>query len=356
MKRAGFILLAILFLVYGYKGYEIVRQYMQDAVTVKTSGRLSEIADKIVAVPLETPDSGVVRNVKRVQTDENHLFLIGDQRLLQFDVSGKFVRQLTSSANGGETFFADYALDTDHHAVVAIDSQRNICKFDFAGNLLSKAKLEQPWHKLTAFAYHNGYFWLSAEYFVKNGPNPDTRQIVYGLFQFDSNMNEIACLPLHKADVGRDRLFDFCPVDELLADEHGVYAYSSPVDMNSLLTDTLYIMQREEAPFLYNGGYADAACIYPVRKGKRFRIATNYQSIDNHYTFCYDRTSHTAYVLPKGFKDDLQKTGYVNSLQPVDVNNNSYCYLKSGATLSKKITGRAKNSDNPVLFMVTLKG
>ena len=302
------------------------------------------------------PDSGVVRQVRRVQIDGNHLFLIGDQRLLQFDMSGKFVRQLTSSAGDDEVFITDYALDADHHQVIAIDSQRNICKFDYSGNLLSKTGLEQPWRRLTAFAYHRGYFWLSAEHLVPKEDMPDSYQIVHSLYQFDANMNEIASQRLHIADVGRYRMFDSYLVDELLADEYGVYAYTSPENMNDLLIDTLHIMYREELPSMHKNGYFGAACIYPVRKGKRFQIATNYLSIDNNYTFCYDRIAHTAYVLPRGFKDDLQKTGYVVDLQPVDVCNNSYCYIKSGDSLSKKFSDKAKNNDSPVLFIVTLKG
>ena len=356
MKKFGFILLVIMFLVYGYQGYEVVRKYKQDDIKVKTSGRLSDIVGKVASVPLETPDNGVVRQVRRVQTDGNHLFLISDLRLLQFDLSGKFVRQLTPSVSDGEVFFADYALDADHHLLIAIDSQRNICKFDYAGNLLSKTTLKQPWRKLTAFTYHNGYFWMSAEYLVKNADNPDSYQIVHSLFQFDADMNEIAGQRLHIADVGRFKIFESYFVDELLADEYGVYAYTSPNDMEHLLIDTLHIMHHEELPFMYKDGFFGAACIYPVRKGKRFQIATNYQSINDNYTFCFDRIDHTAYILQKGFKDNLQKTGYIADLQSIDIYNNSYCYIKSGASLSKKFPDRAKSNNNPVLFIVTLKG
>lgn len=187
---------------------------------------------------------------------------------------------------------------------------------------MSKSKLKQPWYKLTAFAYHNGCFWLSAEYFVKNADSQYSSQIAHGLFQFDADMNEIANQQLHIADVGRDKMFNSYLVDELLADEYGVYAYTAPSDMSYLLLDTLHIMQRQELPFMYKDGYFGAACIYPIRKGKRYQIAANYQTIGNHYTFCYDRVNHTAYVLQKGFKDNLHNTGYVADMQPVDIYNN----------------------------------
>lgn len=355
MKKIGLILLSVIFLVYGYLGYDTVRTYMQYDVTVKTSARLSDIAGKVVSVPLETPGNGVIRQIRRVQADGDCLFMLSDQRLLQFDFSGKFIRQLTASAHDSEVFIADYTLDTDRRLVVIIDSQRNCHNYDYYGNLLSTSRLEQPWRKLTAFAYHNRTFWVTAEKLVKSRENPDEFQIIHSLYQLDANMHEIASQRLHVADVGRNRVFESYHADELLADDYGVYAYASPGNMDYLLHDTLYITHRQEIPLLHTGGHFGSACIYPVRKGKRYQIATNHQAIDDHYSFFYDRIDHTAYCLSKGFKDDLHKTGYVADLQPMDIHNHSYCYLKSGAELSKKFPDRAKNNDSPVLFIVTLK-
>ena len=145
MKKGGLLLLAILFLTYGYEGYKIVQLYMNDNVKVKTSGLLSDITDNVISVPLKTPDSEVVRQIRRVQRDGNNIFLLSERRLLHFDISGRFINQpAIEISNDEDVFIADYTLDTDNHLIIVIDSQRNISKYDYSGNLISKAAINQP--------------------------------------------------------------------------------------------------------------------------------------------------------------------------------------------------------------------
>lgn len=355
MKRTCIFLLTIIALTYGYQGYKTIDKYVQDKVKVKTDGRLSDISNDITAVPLEAPDSGVIRQVKRVQRDGNHLFLLGDNRLLHFDMSGTFLRQIDMNTSGEEAvFIADYTLDTDLHQVIVIDSQRNIHKYDYAGNLLSTAEIRQPWHKMTAFAYHNGHLWITARKLIKNDCDLNTCQIIHSLHQLDTDMNEIACFPLRIANVGRGDVFQSYHVDELLADEHGVYAYTSQADMGCLLQDTLQIIQRKQLPLMYTDQPTENACIFPVRKGNRFFMSTSFLAADG-YTFCYDSDNQTAFLLSDGFRDDFFHTGMITDLQPMDIYNQTYCFLKSGTEIAGTFSERAINNDLSVLFIVPLK-
>ena len=348
MRKCGLLFLVIFFLTYGYQGVKTVYEYMNDVLKVKTSGKLSDIASQNLSVPLETPDSGVIRQIRRVQRDGDHLFMFADQRLLQFDISGKFIRQFSLSSNNDEdVYFADYTLDTDRHQVIAIDSNRYFLRYDYDGNLLASTQMLQPFHKMTALAYHNRSIWITAESLEKQDEN---YYILHNLYRFNANMKELSNQRLNPADVGREKLFDSYLVDELLADEYGVYAFTSPFDMEYLLHDTLHIILRQDLPILFNDDHFCHACIYPIRKGKRFQISSCYQSIDNPFTFCYDRIEHIAYRLSKGFKDDFYHTGYITEFQPMDIYNQSYCYVKYGHYLSD-----AMQNDNPALFIVTLK-
>ena len=361
MRKCSILMLAVLLLTYGYRGFRDMYLFINDDVKVKTSGRLSDIAIQSLPVRLETPDSGVFRQVKHVQKDGNHLFMIADSRLLQYDISGKFIRQLaiTAAHEGGTEhealWIANYTLDTDLHQVIAVDSQRNIRKYDYAGNCLATFRLHQFWSQMTGLLYHKGSLWITAENIEANDDVQTRYQIVHRLYRFDAGMNEISHQPLFFADVGRDRVPCSYIVDELLADEYGVYAYASPIDMDLLLSDTLAVVLRQDLPRLSKSGNIGQACIYPVRKGKRHLIATNYQAVDNLYAFCYDKVSHTAYVLSDGFKDDFHQTGYVSDLQSLDAQNESYCYIKSGAALGQQFPGSENEASCPILFIVTLK-
>jgi hypothetical protein len=358
MRKGCFLFLTLFFLTYLYQGYKTVETYTGDKIDIKVSGKLSDIAGSVLPVLLETPDAaaGAVRHVRRVQRDGNSLFMLCDDRLLHFDISGKFMNRIageTADENGA--CIAEYVLNTDLHRVIVIDSRRNISRYDYDGNRISRKRITHPWEKLTAFACHNGYLWASAETYVKDHDRPDTIRIRHDLYQLDAGMNEISRHPLRTADTGRGRIFAGLCVSELLADEDGVYAYAPPTGTEHLLDDTLYIAERKKTPLLFPEGYAGTACIYPVRKGKRYTISTGNNPAGPHFTFCYDHGDFTAYILPDGFTDDFFDTGFITDFQPMDMYNRSYCFVKSGKDLSKKYPERAWNDDQPVLFIVTLQ-
>ncbi|MDR2680115.1 MAG: 6-bladed beta-propeller [Tannerella sp.] len=355
MKKGCFLMLAIIFLTYGYQGYKVVDAYMKDGIQIKETGKLSDIAGNVLSVPLEMPDTGVMRNIKRVRRDGDDLFMISENRLFHFDIHGNFINRIAGDMKNA--FIVEYALNTGMNRVFVIDSQRNISKYDYDGNLLSKKRIEQFRYRLTAFAFHDGHLWISAETLVKNDDYPDSFLIVHNLYQLDDNMNEISSRTLRVAagTTGGNRFFSNTCVSELLVDENEVYAYMPPFESDGLLEDSLYIAGQEAFPLLNKNAHDGMACIYPVRKGRRYMFSTCGSPAGNHFIFCYDKINFTAYFLSEGFKDDIFETGYISDFQPVDIYNHSYCFVKSGKDLSGKFPGRAVNDDNPVLFIVNLK-
>jgi hypothetical protein len=357
MKKSCFLLLTLIALIYVQQGYKIADAYFNDEIKIKTSGKLSDIAKNVRPVPLEKPDSGAVRQVRQVRRDGDHLFLLSDNRLLQFDMHGRFIRQI---AGGGkdenDACMTGYALNTEMKRIIAIDSLHHITQYDYDGNRIAGKRIEHPWQKLTALAFHDGYLWVTAETLVEEPDQPDAacRKIRHDLYQLDADLNEISRQTLRIADTGRERIFTGSCVTELLTDENGVYAYAPPFDTEQLLSDTLYITEQKKFPLLYPKGYAGKACIYPVRKGTRHLIATCHHNAGSHVTFCYDLLKFTAWLLPKGFRDDFYETGHVTDFQPMDLYGQSYCFIKSGRDLSRKYPARAFSEDLPVLFIVNL--
>jgi len=356
MKRVCLLFLAIVLLTYGYQGYKVVALYKNDVLTIKTSGKLSDITENVLSVPLEMPDTGAVRNIRKVRKDGDHLFMISDNRLLHFDIQGKYINQIANELHeDNDTLIVEYLLNTTRHQALVVDSQRYISTFDYDGNLISKIRINHPWHKVTAMAFHNESLWVTAQTLVKQYDNPTACQIKHNLYQLDMQLNEVSCHPLHTVNTGRKTLLEQSFVDELLADEQGVYAYTTNVDDKYLLDDTLHIALQKKIPLLYKDAHFGMACIYPVRKGKRFYISTNNNKYADHgFTFCFDDKKQTAYMLADGFKDDFFKTGYIPDLQPMDMYNDSYYFLKSGKEIARKFPARAKNYDAPVLFILKL--
>jgi hypothetical protein len=94
MKKGGLLLLAVIFLTYGYQGYKAIDAHVNDRVTIKTSGKLSDIAGRVTPVPLKMPGNGTLRDIRQVRKDRDDLFLLSENRLLHFDVRGKFVNRI----------------------------------------------------------------------------------------------------------------------------------------------------------------------------------------------------------------------------------------------------------------------
>ena len=357
MKKVGFLLIAIILLTYGYQGYKVIELYANDVVKIKSSAKLSDITEKVLSVPLDTPDTGVVRHVKRVRKDGDNLFILSDNRLLHFDMQGKFINRITGESNQeNDIRIIDYVLNTDNHQALVIDSECNISTFDYNGRLISNVRIDKPWHRITAFAFHDGCLWVTAESLTVNYDNPESYRIEHKLYQLDLNMNEIYSIALRTSGIKKNTIFNSLWVDELLADEQGVYAYATVADSKYLLEDTLHIAQQKKIPLLYKEAQYGMACIYPVRKGKRYYLSTKDSRLvgDGGLTFCYDDKTLTAYMLSDGFKDDFYHTGKVSDLQPMDMYNDFYCFLKSGKDIARKFPERAKSDDAPVLFIFEL--
>jgi hypothetical protein len=355
MKKSCFLLLTLIALTYVRQGYKVADEYFRDEIKIKTSGKLSDIAARVQPVPLEKPDSGAVRQVRQVRRDDDHLFLLSDNRLLHFDMHGRFIRRIADGSN--DAHITGYALNTQTKRIIAIDSRHHITQYDYDGNRIAGKQTEYPWQKPTALAFHDGYLWVTAETLAEEPDQPHAicRRIRHDLYQLDADLNEISRQSLRIADTGRERIFTGSCVTELLTDEDGVYAYAPPFDAERLLSDTLYITEQKKFPLLYpEGNTGKATCIYPVRKGMRYLTASCRHSAGSHVTFCYDLLKFTAWLLPKGFRDDFYETGHVTDFQPVDLYGQSYCFIKSGRDLSRKYPARAFNEDLPVLFIVNL--
>jgi hypothetical protein len=323
MKKAVYILLAILLLTYGYKAYQAVSVHLNDMLKIRSKGVLSDITDKVVSIPLETPDSGSVTHIKRVLKDGDDLFLLSNNRLLHYDISGKFINPVARDiAENGESI-GSYTLNTDRRQIIVIDSRRNITVYSYSGKLLSRTALPHQWYRISALEYYKGYLWATAKTLARMNEADNSCKIRNNLYQLDHQMNIISETALRTADTGRVRLWEGLCIDGLLAGDEGLYAYCSPYSQDYLLDDTLHILEQKKIPSLHTGETFGSGCIYNLRRGDRFFIA------NNGFTFCYDNKSHTAYKLNEGFKDNFFGTGNVSCFQPVDIYGNTYCYFSN---------------------------
>lgn len=351
MKRAFLLLVLLLCVAYLKESYELIN----DTKTIESSnkGVLSDIAQEVIAIPLETNNRCLLSHAKQIRRDGNHLFLLNKYQLYHFTCSGKFVNQITflDSSHPNALKVTDYVVDPVNKQLIILDEEQNVHYYGYDGRLIAKIALppHHPWQQLLKLSYYDRYIWATADQLTKNSESSGSC-LEQWLYKFDMAFRPIEARKLAPAELGRSQIcYSFNP--EMAVANRQVYVHAPSIDPDRLLQDTLYLISRNALTITENN-----ASILPLRINKRFLISTYYNPVElqKSYTFCFDREENKSYTVREGFEDNFYHTGRIGELQAMDVSNSSYCYYKSGEEVRKAFPERKEN-DNPVLFIVKLK-
>lgn len=348
MKKACTLLLLLVFSVYFYDGFNLFKKYR---LTEKTTGSISDIAEKVVAIPLGSTGNIRLDHIDRIKKDGSHLFLLSNRQLYHFDESGRFVGRVTNQ-QGEDIAVSDYVVDTVHKRLIVVGNRQDIYHYTYSGELIDKQDFKESplWSRLHSLSFYNEMIWAVVEKQVRSKDDPTVCHVEKLLCKYTTDFLELESRTLTPARLGREYDGYFDP--EIGVDEEGVYAYTPSMEPNKILKDTLYLLQ-------WKGLFASPnsiASIYPLRMGERFFFSSYYNQGEDPatFTFCYDKAENTAYLVPGGFQDDVYRTGRISKLQSVDIFSRTLCFTKSGEELGKAFPSR-KESDNPVVFIVHLK-
>ena len=118
---------------------------------------LSEIAEHVVAIPLETNERCRMGPVDAVKRAGSEFFMLSNRMLYRFDRTGRFLSRIASDRDGRCSAIRDFAVDPQCRQVVAIDTCGHALFFTYDGTLVRrKALAEKPWQSLLKIAYHDG--------------------------------------------------------------------------------------------------------------------------------------------------------------------------------------------------------
>jgi hypothetical protein len=206
-----------------------------------------------------------------------------------------------------------------------------------------------PWQTLLNLTYYDHALWVVAENLT------DRNRYEKWLYKLDADFQFQTSVKLANIDLGRFYL-NGCFSPEIMMVNNGLYVYSPSPFRDTILADTLYLVNSGQLAHFSSQVYGDKNPVYvmPLHVNNRFLI-TSYQSNiseKENYLFCYDRRSHKVYNQ-NGLKDDFYKTGVVCDLQALDIYSHEYYYFKSGKDIASSFPKRSEN-DNPVLFFVKL--
>jgi hypothetical protein len=307
--------------------------------------RLSAIADRVTAVPLETNALCRIDRPEKVICSDRDVFVLCNNLIHRFSRNGNFQNSISLHDNSR---IHDYAINSQQQLII-LDRFRQVHFYTFDGIKRRQEDLSVPagGQKLKHIAYYAGALWftferLSSENVFENG-----------LLRFDLADRSMECFDLPDLDLGRRSVHrHFAP--EFAVSENVPYVYSPFAGKDNILRDTLYLLaheafdsrRRAEMPF----------CIYPVRIDRRYLIASYCENIarESNFLFVFDRNSRTSFDTD-GFRDDFFGTGIVTDIQPLNTNGSEYYFYKTGKDAVKPFPERSEE-DNPVLFFVRLNG
>ncbi|MDR0348581.1 MAG: 6-bladed beta-propeller [Tannerella sp.] len=314
------------------------------------SGRLSDISDEIIAIPLETTSECKINNIRQVQCDQADIFILNNNEICHFDRSGRFINKILT---GNDSSIQNYTVNSDAGQLIILDSLQQLHYYSYNGNKLHQKDIRHTdlWRTLYNVVYHGQSLWAIAENLTENNC------LEKRLYKFDTEFNLQEAVKLCNVDLGRFYLEgNFTP--ELSVIDGMICVYSPSSYKETVLEDTLYLVAHNSLTYHPAAELiAESRPVYyqmPVRIHRRFMVSSyrhNCSEAEN-YLFCYDRKENKAYGC--GFADDFYRTGLVKDLQALDVHNNQFYFCKSGEALSASFPERTEN-DNPVLFFVTLK-
>lgn len=317
------------------------------------SGKLSDIASQIVAIPLETNTQCLLTSTDQIRRDGENLFILSNHQLYHFNRKGEFLNQLISKGKESIPFaIHDYVIDPVRKQLIVLDKKQTIHYYTYNGDLLYRKKLAEniPWQKIIKLSYFDKHIWATTENLEASAQDISVKVYEKWLYKLDTSFTIISGVRLQNADLGRFYINgNFSP--ELYVTNNKVYVHSPSLQGNQLLRDSLYLISNNQLEPQY------PIRILPIRIHRRFLISSYQNSCTQkqNYLFCYDQTERKSFNIKEGFQDNFYQTGQVYDLQTLDVYNEELWYCKSSKDVQRSFPERKVN-DNPVVFIVKLKG
>lgn len=346
MKRNSAIIVLVFVAVCLFHGWQ--RLNYEHDTQIRPEGDLSDIAQEVVAIPLQSADGTPIREVRDLYKNGDNLFLISHNTLYRFNRKGEFVCSITNPA---EIRVAGYMVDAVKEQLIVLGNVDDIHYYDFEGNLLSKKKLKKNLGQrqlLSAILYRNQIYTIERK--LEKTADEAGGRLRCEVGVYDTAFNRLGARPLVEEELTHTSYV--APMQNLTLsvrpDSGEIYAYAFPYLPDDLLRDSLAIARRERP-------HTEAIPLYPVQLGSRFWLAYNRHAAEetSRYLYCWDSVRNRAWQMAKGFEDDFYHTGHVATLEPMDLSGSCYFYQKSGEEVAAEFPGA---KDSTVVFLVNLKG
>jgi len=349
MKRTFIFLLLALAVLFVKEGYEIITANGKPIPLL--TGKLSDIAGEVVAIPLKGTEAYNIRQARHVRRVGESLFLVCNDAIYRFNKNGELIGRVTDPEMikvGG------YIVDAAGRRLIVMGNADDVYYYTFDGELVITRKLKSDFsnQQVHTAVFHDDCIWTVEEH-LKTDPDTQQVKVEQEVVMYDKAFNRIESRPIRMVPLGRKQGLPAYHRAELVVQEDTgrIYVYSPSFEPEELLRDSLYLLKNSQRRVPED----DFAYLYPVRMGRRFWISSYHGVGDDpwNHLFCYDTGKNRSWQLRDGLEDNFYHTGVVKDLKPVDLYGRNYYYIKSGEALRQSFPDVA--ADSLVLFVVQIK-
>lgn len=249
---------------------------------------LSEFADSIEIIPLETNDECLIGWIPKIIATRNHYLLISAigydfQKLYVFDKQGNFIRQISSRGQGGEEFYEVRNFDVIGDSIIKMADVYVTRTFNMEGKMLA-SKRTTSHGQVEIIHSHEKTFCFEGGSVGENGNN-----LLFVLDSTDTRIEELVEVPPFATRISRH----FGNFNNLTKDDKYVYFYH-PYSVEIYQIDPI-IMEYKQA---YQMDYGNKTFTWDMfdnengtiedwsdqrKKNTNLMALTELQSIGNHF-------------------------------------------------------------------------
>ena len=137
MKRTFTYLLLLVLLVCGKQAYNLL--ISNEPIRSNLTGALSDIADEVIAIPLQDSGTHSIKEAKYIRQEGDNLFLISNETLYRFNRKGEFICRIT---HPDDIRVAGYVVNPANQQLIVLGNTDDIFYYSFNGDLLTRKKLK----------------------------------------------------------------------------------------------------------------------------------------------------------------------------------------------------------------------
>ena len=333
---------------------------------------LSKITEKIEAIELEMTENSLIaaRSIRRVLYTGEHIIVCEISKVMLFDNSGKFIRQIGSRGQGPGEFTSIFDITADiinnHIYIITASDNRIIC-YDFAGKFIKENNLTKGGVRYINYINNN------LLYLVRVNETVNREGILRTfLLTVDNNLLESDSLEVNKTftHVGHISFFTTGKNDYISYDGENTFLYSGN-ELSETILDTLYqIKNKQLLPYLKlkfdEEDYKNRTLVEDMQNRNKLpseidrilKLENIYKSSgyvfsifsqrNISYSFYYDIKTGESYKAKDGYTDDIH-TNEIVKIRPFDFDANMFYYMHT------RIDDTMKDEPNPTLYIGTLK-